>query len=390
MTKNLKEKYSPLYFLASLGAGGLSVSFFMYLQFMIPHKGTPMVTFSHWSDMLSNSALPLQIGIVSVLLLQIALGVLHLFLLYWNLKEFFAFKRTPAYEAMKQTPQAISILALPLTLAMTLNVVLIAGALYIPGLWNYIEYLFPVSLVGFSLVGVLALRIFGDYITKVISEGDPNFVNANNLSSLLSIFTFSMISVGYAASGAMSHTTAVNAIGLFMALFFGIIAILLALFKFIVGARNIFENGIAKEASPTLWIIIPFLTLIGITAVRFLFGLNHHYETPLPNATLFVLTSGIFALQVAAGLVGYRVMKRIGYFEEYVSGSKKSPGSFSLICPGVAFFVFGFFFIHFGIVKNGIIDKYSWAYFAVMLPFVIIQLKTVQVFIRLNVKLLFS
>ena len=27
----LKEKYSPLYFLAALGAGGLSVSFFMYL-----------------------------------------------------------------------------------------------------------------------------------------------------------------------------------------------------------------------------------------------------------------------------------------------------------------------------------------------------------------------
>ena len=26
------EKYSPLYFLASLGAGGLSVTFFMYLS----------------------------------------------------------------------------------------------------------------------------------------------------------------------------------------------------------------------------------------------------------------------------------------------------------------------------------------------------------------------
>ena len=41
----LKKDYSPLYFLSSLGAGGLGVSFFMYLTFLIPHKGAPMATF---------------------------------------------------------------------------------------------------------------------------------------------------------------------------------------------------------------------------------------------------------------------------------------------------------------------------------------------------------
>ena len=42
---NLIEKYSPTYFLSSLGAGGLSVSFFMYLMFLVPHPNTPMATF---------------------------------------------------------------------------------------------------------------------------------------------------------------------------------------------------------------------------------------------------------------------------------------------------------------------------------------------------------
>lgn len=41
----LRDNYSPMYFLSALGAGGLSVSFFMYLMFLVPHKGVPMTTF---------------------------------------------------------------------------------------------------------------------------------------------------------------------------------------------------------------------------------------------------------------------------------------------------------------------------------------------------------
>ena len=39
------DSYSPLYFLASLGAGGLSVTFFMYLMFWVPHPGQPVPVF---------------------------------------------------------------------------------------------------------------------------------------------------------------------------------------------------------------------------------------------------------------------------------------------------------------------------------------------------------
>ncbi len=44
---NLGEKYTPMYFLASLGSGGLAVSFFLYLNFLIPHKGVEMVSITH-------------------------------------------------------------------------------------------------------------------------------------------------------------------------------------------------------------------------------------------------------------------------------------------------------------------------------------------------------
>ena len=41
----LREKFSPMCFLSALGAGGLSVSFFMYLMFLVPHPNTPMATY---------------------------------------------------------------------------------------------------------------------------------------------------------------------------------------------------------------------------------------------------------------------------------------------------------------------------------------------------------
>ena len=79
-------------------------------------------------------------------------------------------------------------------------------------------------------------------------------------------------------------------------------------------------------------------------------------------------------------------MKSISYFEEFIHSDKKSPTSFALICPGVAFIIFGMFFINFGLEFNGIIDKHSIAYYLFMLPLVFIQYKTIKYFLILKKK----
>ena len=45
--KKFTQNYNPLYFLSSLGNGGLAVSFFMYLMFMVKHPDTPIPIFNH-------------------------------------------------------------------------------------------------------------------------------------------------------------------------------------------------------------------------------------------------------------------------------------------------------------------------------------------------------
>lgn len=385
--KTKKENYSPLYFLSALGSGGLSVAFFMYLQFMIPHKKIPMVTFNDIKDVVLLNDYTSFFTIVA--LLGIAFfSINHFRLLYINLQWFKDFKKTPEFEKFQNSSAGIGLMAVPLTLAMSLNVILIIGAISIPGLWTSIEYLFPITFSGFLAVGIYASVVFAKHMLNVVIKGDVSFVNSSNLSQLLSIFTFSMISVGFAAPGAMSHNLAMNALGLFFAIFFLSMALLIALVKFVLGFKAILENGIDKEAAPTLWLIIPFLTLGGITLVRLLFGLDHHFDDELSSSSLFVLTSIVLTLQILNGVFGYAVMKKIGYFKEFVNGEGKSVGSFSLICPGVAFFVFGMFFLHFGLVQNGIIEKFSVMYFLFLLPFLAIKAATILTYFKLGKKLL--
>lgn len=381
----LREKFSPTCFLAALGAGGLSVSFFMYLMFLVPHPKTPMATFSDvYPALLKGDWLSFVVAIALVFIIVFA--IFHFKLLIFNTKQFLLFKKSDKFQNLLGTNAEISLMALPLTYAMTINVFFVLGAVFVPGLWDIVEYLFPFALIGFIVAGFYALKIFFNYFTGVMIKGNFNFEQNNNLSQMISIFALSMIAVGFAAPAAMSHNLTINAIGFFGAIFFDSLAILLIFIKLTMGIKNIFQSGISIEAAPSLWIIIPILTLLGITFIRLSFGLDHNFNTPLNKSTLFLLTSFILSLQIIFGILGYIVMKKMGYFEKYIFSNEKSAVSFALICPGVAFMVFGMFFVNFGLAYNDIISKYSIAYFLLMLPFIYIQFKTVSYFLKLNKK----
>ena len=381
----LKEKYTPIYFLAALGAGGLSVSFFMYLMFLVPHPNVPMATFDFVYPVLLQGDWLSAVSAVAIVFI-VGFAFLHFKLLIWNIKQYRAFKETVAFQILKSTNAEVTLMAMPLTFAMTINVFFVLGALFVPNLWTIIEFMFPFALIGFAVTGYYAISYFMEYFSRLIQKGDFDFTKNNNLSQMISIFAFSMIAVGFAAPGAMSHTTAVNALGIFGAIFFAAIALLLLAIKLIIGFKNMFEHGVSKEASPSLWIVIPILTLLGITMIRISFGLDHNFDQKVANPSLFTLTSLVVSLQIIFGLLGYKIMKDIGYFDDFIDGKEKSPVSFALICPGVAFMVFGLFFINLGLVSNGIVEKYSIAYFLFMIPFGYIQYKTIVVFWKLKKK----
>jgi len=396
MKSNLGENYSPLYFLTSLGAGGLSVSFYIYLLFLIPHGKNimiagekiplaPLATFEHIFPYITNFSYK-SVFIVLILVAIIGFALLHFKLLFWNLKEYKAYKKTNTYQTLVNSNAEVTLMTIPLTFAMTVNACFVLGATFVPSLWSIVEFMFPFALVAFGITGYYSIKIFVVYFSRILINGDFDFSKNNNLSQMISIFAFTMVGVGMAAPGAMSHYIWINAIGIFGAIFFLSIAILLAVLKFILGFKNMLEHGVSKEASPSLLITIPILTLIGISMIRIHFGLDHHFKANLSNSTLFSLTSIIVSLQLIVGLIGLMVMKNLGYFQDFIHSNEKSPVSFALICPGVAFFVFGMFFVNFGLTLNGVVDKYSIAYFILMFPFIYIQLITVKLYFTLNKK----
>ena len=382
---NLIEKYSPTYFLSSLGAGGLSVSFFMYLMFLVPHPNTPMATFDFILLAILKADWLSFISLFSLIFI-VVFSFFHFKLLIWNTKQFNLYKKTKAYQELINSNSQITLMTIPLTYTMSINVCFILGAVFIPNLWSIVEYLFPFALLGFIINGFFALKIFFEFFSKILINGKFESSKNNNFSSMISIFALSMIAVGSAAPAAMSHNILVNSIAIFFAIFFSCLAILFMLIKLIIGFKNILEHGISLETAPSIWIIIPILTLLGITFVRLSFGLEHNYSTPLNKSSLFIFTSGVLSIQIVFGILGYLVMNKMGYFKKYIESNEKSPISFSLICPGVAFFVFGMFFINFGLAYNSIVSKYSIAYFICMFPFIYIQIKTILYFFKLNKK----
>jgi hypothetical protein len=384
----LRKKFSPMCFLSSLGAGGLSVSFFMYLMFLVPHPNTPMATYDFiMPALLKGDWLSFVVSFSLVFI--IAFAFLHFKLLIWNTKQYNLYKKTASYQELINSNSQITLMTLPLTYAMTINVCFVLGAVFVPGLWGIVEFLFPFALIGFMVVGYFALKIFLEYFSRLLIKGDFDFSKNNNLSQMISIFALSMIAVGFAAPGAMSHNLVINSIGIFGALFFASLAVLLMFIKLTMGFKDMFEKGLGLEAAPSIWILIPILTLLGITFIRVSFGLEHNYATPLAKSSLFVFTSIVLSLQIIFGILGYMIMKKMGYFEKYIESSDKSAISFALICPGVAFFVFGMFFVNFGLTYNGIITKYSIAYFIIMIPFIYVQIKTIIYFFKLYKKFSF-
>ncbi|GGD34070.1 hypothetical protein GCM10012288_05060 [Malaciobacter pacificus] len=383
-----RKNFSPMCFLASLGAGGLSVSFFMYLMFLVPHPKVPLATFDFvMPALLKGDWLSIVVGISLVFILVFAF--FHFKLLIFNVKQFNLYKKSESYNKLINSNSQVTLMAIPLTFAMTINVCFVLGAVFVPGLWEIVEYMFPFAILGFVIAGYFALKIFFDYFSRLIIKGNFDFATNNNLSQMISIFAFAMVGVGFAAPAAMSHNIVINAIAFFGSIFFASLAILLIFIKLTIGIKNIFESGISMEAAPSLWIIIPILTLLGITFVRLTFGLDHNFQAPMEKTSLFILLSIVLSLQILFGLLGYKVMKSIGYFDKYIHSEDKSAVSFALICPGVAFMVLGMFFINFGLTLNGIIDKYSVAYFILMIPFIFVQYKTIAYFFKLNKKFQF-
>jgi len=386
MPKGLGERYSPLYFLAALGAGGLVVTFFMWLLFWVPDAGRPVPVFEAIVAALVAGPLPLRIAIVGAWVGIAVFAVMHVRLLVWNLREFAGFRRTAAFRALKGSNDETQLLAAPLTVAMAVNVGFILGLVFVPGLWAVVEYLFPLALLAFLLIGGWALRLMADFWGRVLTTGSFDCSRNNSFGQLLPAFALAMVGVGLAAPAAMSETAWVAGVSYLASSLFVVMAVAVGIVKLFLGVRAMMEHGANAESAPSLWIVVPIVTVIAITVLRQGHGLEVHFGSGEEAAALFATLTNFLAVQVAFVLFGWVVLQRFRYIERFVTGPERSPGSYALVCPGVALAVMLQFFLNKGLVEVGLVDAFGPAWLAITALPLLLQAATIWLVLVLNAK----
>lgn len=381
----LADHYSPLYFLASLGAGGLAVTFFMYLMFWVPHPGQPIPVFEDIAAAFVSGSVAMKVAIAVAATGIAGFVALNLKSLMWNLSALRAFSTTEAYSKLMSSNGETQVLAMPLALAMTVNAMFIVGLVFVPGLWGVVEYLFPLALIAFVAIGVIAFRRIGTFLGRVLSDGGVFDVTANNsFAQLLPAFALAMVAVGLSAPAAMSTVPLTVGVSLVLSIFVGTIAALYAFVAAVVAFNSMLHHGTAKESAPTLMIVVPILTVLGIMLIRQTHGLHTTFDAHGARADNLLLTTTILAVQAAFAALGLLVLRRQKYADAFLRGTGNSPGAYALVCPGVALSVMTHFWINKGLVGAGLIAKFGIAYWALTAVAIGFQVAMVLLVLYLN------
>jgi len=251
-----------------------------------------------------------------------------------------------------------------------------------------VEFLFPLAMVAFLALGIWVLRAYGQYMSAMLVAGGYQEKDHNHLSALIAVFSMSMVSVGFAAPAAMSEVALTAAIAGTLSLLFFVVAVAVALLVLFAGVQSMLRHGLQPKATPSIWMLVPIMTLLGIEWVRMQHGLDHHFEMSLAPGKLFVTLTSIFMLQISVMLLGYKMMQLNGYLHEHLRGSARDPISFGLICPGVAIVVMGMFWWHLVWVDSGLIAAYGWIHWLGIAVLAAGQFLTAAVLFRLSSRLL--
>ncbi len=98
---------------------------------------------------------------------------------------------------------------MPLALAMSVNVLFIAGLVFIPQLWTVVEYLLPLAITTFLYIGYIALSYIANFLVRVLTKGGLFDVTAYDFfAQLLPAFALAMVGIGLSAPSAMSTSDA--------------------------------------------------------------------------------------------------------------------------------------------------------------------------------------
>lgn len=267
MEEKRKIAFNPLFFQASLAAGGLALMPFNFLQFGIPHGDGLIVL----SDIVWSKQTTLQVLLYGALIAVLFIAfVAHIILTVIFVKQLIGWilEKKAMGELMSDPYRNATIFPIIGSLSMSANVFWGPAGFFVPSISQGLQSLMFPSLIFFSGLWIAAVilqfKVIKSWVSIVIDYKKYNFV------WLLDVFAFGLVNLtgsGIAATTNNETIATIAASATVITIIFGFGLLLFKLFRLIVTqvrVRKLPDFPIL----PAFFIVIPITCLYGLSGFR--------------------------------------------------------------------------------------------------------------------------
>ena len=334
---NMNNKFNPLFFQASLAAGGISLMPFNFLQFAIPHgKGLIKLSDIVWTG-LSGTQMVLYAALISIMFVSIAA---HVFLTFAFLKGLIGWlpNKGAVADLMGDPYKNMTIFPIIGSLAMSANVLWAPIGFFVPQISSGLQSLMLPSLIFWGVLWimmfVLEFNVAKTWLKKKIEIDKFNFV------WLLDVFAFGLVSLagsGVAGTSVHPQISGIAVIGTLVTVAVGILLLsakLINLMKPIIKRKDL----PAVPILPAYFILVPITCLFGISIFRLTSYFQKVYSYDLSSLlSVIVVLAYVFSM---TWLV-FTVYLLGNYFRNLLMRSEYSAPQWSMVCALVGSQVLG-------------------------------------------------
>jgi len=331
------NNFTPLQFLSALGAGGTSVAFFAFLQYLV-HIGPGLVSMSEIHSSVAFATHPIFFLIMEFGMAIFA--IIHIILSIQLIAKLIPWFKTEEYREMRYNPLTNSTLVTPIiSLAMTMNVFLASVRYYFQSAVDNLQTMMLPGLIAWIIIWVVLMVVeIGLLKTSFIKGFD---VNKIHFGWLLHPFAIAMVTVTGSGIAAMAKDKSVADTAFFLLLISGTMGLFLLSVKVVAIFKSHFSaDGLPdKQFLPSFLIVVPNITLFAITFFRIGHYLEHHYGAHL-HIYFMILMVTAFAFETWYMMFGLTML--YDYFKKYFN-TEFHVSQWGLVCPFVAYTVLSAF-----------------------------------------------
>jgi len=338
----MKKLFSPLIFLASLGAGGISLISFAYFQYVFPRVAGAKGLITVKEILHGSYPVPQEIFYISLEVIMAVFVIIHVVLTILLLRGLITFVRSREYkEEFLQNPLSnAGILAPFISIIMSMNVFIGSIRFFFPMISSNLQSVMFPALIGWSIIWILLMRME----IKLLHISFVNEFDVNKISFgwLLHPFALGMVTVTGTGIAAMSKNPSIAHTAAFMSLVSGAMGFFLLVVKLIAIFQSHFAaSGLPeKQFLPSFLIVLPNITLFALSGFR----LGHYAHVHLGFNTVGLSTFIIvfsFAFQTWYLFFGLTLLK--SYIKNHFFTKEFYITQWGFVCPFVAFAILGSF-----------------------------------------------